>query len=66
MALVTWGCVYHMSWVEVRTAEEWIKQHALHSPEGHIVQDGTYNHGEQITYILNHTCVCSSSCCLCI
>ena len=51
MALVTWGCVYRMSWVDVRTAEEWIKHHALRSPEGRVVQDGTYDHGEQVTYI---------------
>ena len=51
MALVSWGCVYHMSWVDVGAAEEWIKQHALHSPEAHVVQDGTYNHGEQVIYV---------------
>ena len=50
MALVSWGCVYRMSWVDVAPAEDWIRQHALHSPEGQMVQDGTYNHSEQIVY----------------
>ena len=76
MALVSWGCVYHMSWVDVHAAEEWIKEHALQSPEGHVVQDGLYNHGEQVTYgvviplcvlcvcvhVCAHACVCVCMC----
>lgn len=46
MALVSWGCVYRMSWVDVGTAERWIKLHAFHSPEGGVALDGTYSHGE--------------------
>lgn len=46
MALVSWGCVYRMAWVDVGVAEEWIKQHALQSPEASVTQDGMYNHSE--------------------
>ena len=38
--------MYRMTWVDVRAAEEWIKQHALHSPETSVAQDGMYNHSE--------------------
>lgn len=31
-ALVTWGCVYHMTWVNRTEAAAWIKNHALQTP----------------------------------
>ena len=38
--------MYRMAWVDVGVAEEWIKQHALQSPEASVTQDGMYNHSE--------------------
>jgi len=51
MALVSWGCVYRMTWVDVRPAVRWIRKHALNSSEAGVKQDGTYSHGKHIIYL---------------
>lgn len=38
--------MYRMAWVDVGTAEQWIKLHALQSDEKDVVQDGLYDHGK--------------------
>ena len=50
LALVSWGCVYRMSWVDVPEAKLWIRQHALHAAHSKVTSDGQYDEGN--TYSL--------------
>ena len=45
-ALITWGCVYLMSWVDMEPSKRWIQDHALHTAESAVYQDGFYDYGK--------------------
>ena len=50
LALVSWGCIYRMSWVDVPEAKLWIRQHALRAAHSKVTGDGQYDKGN--TYSL--------------
>ena len=46
MALVSWGCVLGVRWVEPEELRQWISSHALHTPTtAEITSDGVYEDG---------------------
>ena len=49
LAMVSWGCVYSMTWVHKHTAKEWVKQHALNTSDSQVITDGQYEYGEFVT-----------------
>ena len=52
LALVTWGCVYSLSWADKDSIQDWIKTHALQTSESLVIQDGEYDHGKYIIFII--------------
>lgn len=52
LALVSWGCVYLMSWVDVPEAKLWIRQHALRATHSKVTGDGQYDEGNTHTQTL--------------
>lgn len=45
LALVAWGCSLEMAVVNDEEVKTFIKEHALHGPEGHYAKDGGYKEG---------------------
>ena len=43
LALVAWGCRLEMSHVDAATVRAFIREKALHGPEGHYPKEGQYN-----------------------
>jgi hypothetical protein len=44
MALVSWGCVLRIRWVETEVLRDWISSHALHTPlAADVTTDGGYD-----------------------
>uniref|UniRef100_A0A646QJ62 DUF3105 domain containing protein n=1 Tax=Hemiscolopendra marginata TaxID=943146 RepID=A0A646QJ62_9MYRI len=44
LVLMTWGCRLKMSQVDEKVVKHYIKEHALHGPEGHLSKEGQYTH----------------------
>ncbi|XP_045593443.1 uncharacterized protein [Procambarus clarkii] len=45
LALIAWGCSLEMSTVDKKEVQTFIKERALHGPEGHFTKDGSYKEG---------------------
>jgi hypothetical protein len=46
MAVVSWGCVLRVKWVESEDIKKWVESHALRTPQtAEFTNDGTYNEG---------------------
>ena len=46
MAVVSWGCVLRVKWVESEVIKKWVESHALHTPQTpDVTDDGTYSEG---------------------
>ena len=46
MAVVSWGCVLRVRWVETDRVKEWVSSHALHTPlAAEVPTDGVYDEG---------------------
>ena len=52
MAVVSWGCVLRVKWVESEEIKKWVESHALRTPQtAEFTNDGTYNEG---TIVVTH------------
>ena len=55
MAVVSWGCVLRVKWVESTGIKKWVESHALHTPQAaDYINDGTYDEGMH-NYMLGQT-----------
>ena len=45
LAIVSWGCVYRMSWVNDPEAKLWIVEHALKAEQSSVASDGLFEEG---------------------
>ena len=46
MAVVSWGCVLRVKWVESEAIKKWVESHALRTPQtAEFANDGTYDEG---------------------
>ena len=52
MAVVSWGCVLRVKWVESEVIKKWVESHALHTPQTpDVTDDGTYSEGIIVLYV---------------
>lgn len=66
LALVSWGCIYRMEWVEPHLVMEWLQQNALRTDDSLDATVGAYNEGMSTfsltTIICTYTCAVFFAC----
>ena len=56
LALVSWGCIYRMEWVESHFVRAWLEQNALKTDESLDYSIGTYSKGDITSLCRTHAC----------